>query len=82
MQKVYQAAGGAPGGFPGGQFPGGQFPGGFPGGQGPQQGGSSGPTVDEVDWFICCILILIVSFIYFNHIYLFNLLIIKNIINE
>lgn len=64
MQKVYQAAGGAPGGFPGGQFPGGQFPGGFPGGQGPQQGGSSGPTVDEVDWFICCILILILFYLF------------------
>ena len=48
MQKVYQAAGGQPGGqgFPGG-FPGGQ---GFPGGAtGPTGGSTSGPTVDEVD---------------------------------
>lgn len=44
MQKVYQAAGGQPGGqgFPGGA--------GFPGAQGfPGQGSTSGPTVDEVD---------------------------------
>lgn len=47
MTKIYQAAGGAPpgaGGFPGG------FPGGAPGGQG-QTGPTSGPQVDEVDWF-------------------------------
>jgi hypothetical protein len=43
MQKVYQTAGGDQGG----QFPGGQFTGQT--GQGPQQGGTSGPTVDEVD---------------------------------
>jgi len=55
MTKLYQSAGGAPGGAPGG-FPGaeGGFPGGFPGGApggGGQAapGGSSGPTVEEVD---------------------------------
>jgi L1 cell adhesion molecule like protein len=64
ITKMYQAAGGAPGGpeggFPGGPggFPGG--PGGFPGGPGGfpgapggqpphQSGGRSGPTVEEVD---------------------------------
>lgn len=47
IQRVYQAAGGAPGG---GQFPGGQFPGqGGQNFQGAPGGGSSGPTVDEVD---------------------------------
>jgi len=51
--RMYQQAGGAPGGAPGG-FPGGAggFPGGaggFPGGGFPGAGGSSGPTVDEVD---------------------------------
>lgn len=45
MQKVYQATGGAPGGMPG-------MPGGFPGQGAPDQGASSGPTVDEVDWLI------------------------------
>jgi len=54
MTKLYQSAGGAPGagGFPGaeGGFPGGGFPGGAPGGGAPQHGGgSSGPTVEEVD---------------------------------
>jgi len=53
MTKLYQGAGGAPGGFPGaeGGFPGG-FPGGAPGGGAggaPGGGGSSGPTVEEVD---------------------------------
>ncbi|KAG2147098.1 heat shock cognate 70 [Suillus cothurnatus] len=45
MQKLYGAAGGAPGGFPGGApggFPGGA-PGGFPG------AGEDGPSVEEVD---------------------------------
>lgn len=41
MQKLYGAAGGAPGGFPG--APGGA-PGGFPG-----AGGEDGPSVEEVD---------------------------------
>ncbi|VDB92152.1 unnamed protein product [Peniophora sp. CBMAI 1063] len=50
MQKLYGAAGGAPGGFPGGApggFPGGA-PGGFPGGA---RGGApeDGPSVEEVD---------------------------------
>jgi len=54
MTKLYQAAGGAPGGAPGGfpgaegGFPGG-FPGGAPGGGAAPGGGSSGPTVEEVD---------------------------------
>jgi L1 cell adhesion molecule like protein len=44
MQKLYSAAGGAPGGFPGaGGAPGGA-PGGFPG-----AGGEEGPSVEEVD---------------------------------
>jgi heat shock 70kDa protein 1/2/6/8 len=46
MQKLYGAAGGAPGGFPGGApggFPGGA-PGGFPGGA-----SEDGPSVEEVD---------------------------------
>jgi heat shock protein 1/8 len=43
MMKVYQGAGGAPGGFPAGGFPGGAAPGGFPGAE------SAGPTVEEVD---------------------------------
>jgi len=57
MMKMYQQAGGQPGGFPGGPgggpggFPGG--PGGFPGGAGgfpgADQGGDSGPTIEEVD---------------------------------
>lgn len=45
MQRLYGAAGGAPGGFPGGA-PGG-FPGGAPGGF-PDAGGD-GPSVEEVD---------------------------------
>ena len=48
MQKLYGAAGGAPGGpggFPGGGFPGGGgAPGGFPG-----AGHEEGPSVEEVD---------------------------------
>ena len=52
MQKLYGAAGGAPGGFPGaggfpggaGGFPGGGAPGGFPG-----AGTEDGPSVEEVD---------------------------------
>lgn len=47
ITKLYQAAGGAPGGMPGGGMPGG-----FPGGQAapPQSGGeSTGPTIEEVD---------------------------------
>ena len=44
MQKLYGAAGGAPGGFPPGGFPGGSgAPGGFP------AGGEDGPSVEEVD---------------------------------
>uniref|UniRef100_A0A8C8DI53 Heat shock protein family A (Hsp70) member 8b n=1 Tax=Oryzias sinensis TaxID=183150 RepID=A0A8C8DI53_9TELE len=44
MTKLYQGAGGMPGGMPGG-------PGGFPGAGGPGAagGGSSGPTIEEVD---------------------------------
>ncbi|OCH85313.1 heat shock protein 70 [Obba rivulosa] len=42
MQKLYAGAGGAPGGFPGGDAPGG-----FPGGAAP--GGEEGPSVEEVD---------------------------------
>ena len=56
MQKLYGAAGGAPGGFPGaaGGFPGGAggfpggAPGGFPGAAGGAPGGD-GPSVEEVD---------------------------------
>lgn len=55
MTKIYQQAGGQPGGFPGGAggFPGGA--GGFPGGAGGAgpSGKTSGPGVDEVDWLIC-----------------------------
>lgn len=48
MQKLYQSAGGQPGGFPGGA-PGG-FPGGAPGGfPGAAAGGEEGPSVEEVD---------------------------------
>jgi len=49
ITKLYQSAGGAPGGFPG--APGGA-PGGFPGAPGAGSaptGGSSGPTIEEVD---------------------------------
>ena len=53
ITKLYQGAGGAPGGMPGGGMPGGGMPGGpggFPGGPGAtQQGESSGPTIEEVD---------------------------------
>jgi len=45
MMKLYQQAGGAPGGMPGGGFPGG-----FPGGEAPNaSGGGDGPTIEEVD---------------------------------
>ena len=48
ITKVYQAAGGAPGGMPGGGMPGG-FPGaGGPDGAPPTQQ-SQGPTIEEVD---------------------------------
>merc|ERR1712033_154140 len=48
ITKMYQAAGGAPpGGMPGG-MPGG-FPGADAGGAAPGAGGSSGPTIEEVD---------------------------------
>merc|ERR1719300_1829293 len=48
ITKLYQAAGGAPGGMPGG--PGG-MPGGMPGGPGapPPGAGGAGPTIEEVD---------------------------------
>merc|ERR1712136_296108 len=42
MTKLYQGAGGAPGGMPGGGAPGAA-----PGGE--QAGGSAGPTIEEVD---------------------------------
>jgi L1 cell adhesion molecule like protein len=44
ITKLYQSAGGAPGGMPG-------FPGGAPGapGAGAAPGGGSGPTIEEVD---------------------------------
>lgn len=55
VTKLYQAGGAPPGGMPGGMpggFPGG-MPGGFPGagttGAQPSSGGSSGPTIEEVD---------------------------------
>ena len=47
ITKLYQSAGGMTGGMPGG------MPGGFPGaggaGAAPGGGGSSGPTIEEVD---------------------------------
>lgn len=44
ITKLYQSAGGMPGGMPSG------MPGGFPGAGGaPTGGGSSGPTIEEVD---------------------------------
>eukprot|EP00064_Thunnus_orientalis_P000551 superscaffoldBa00000028_g552 len=44
ITKLYQSAGGVPGGMPGG------MPGSFPGAGGaPTGGGSSGPTIEEVD---------------------------------
>jgi heat shock protein 1/8 len=50
MTKMYQGAGGMPGGFPGGGFPGGGFPGGgFPEADAGSSSGSSGPQVEEVD---------------------------------
>ena len=51
ITKVYQAAGGAPGGMPGGGMPGGGMPGGFPGTDGgsPPSQQSQGPTIEEVD---------------------------------
>ena len=57
MQKVYQAAGGAPGGMPGG----------FPGQGAPDQGASSGPTVDEVDWEKYCFFVYILIYSLFTH---------------
>ncbi|EJD52950.1 heat shock cognate 70 [Auricularia subglabra TFB-10046 SS5] len=45
MQKLYSAAGGAPGGFPGAEG----APGGFPGAGAPGGGASDGPSVEEVD---------------------------------
>lgn len=39
ITKLYQSAGGMPGGFPGG-------------GGAPSSGGSSGPTIEEVDWSV------------------------------
>jgi len=49
ITKLYQGAGGAPGGFPGAPGGAGGFPG-APGGAGSAPtGGSSGPTIEEVD---------------------------------
>merc|ERR1719318_786281 len=47
ITKLYQAAGGAPGGMPGA----GGMPGGMPGGAGapPPGAGGAGPTIEEVD---------------------------------
>jgi len=47
ITKLYQSAGGAPGGMPGA----GGMPGGMPGGPGapPPSGGGAGPTIEEVD---------------------------------
>jgi len=45
MTKLYQGAGGAPGGMPGGGAPGA----GGPGAGAEQAGGSAGPTIEEVD---------------------------------
>ena len=42
MMRVYQAAGGAPGGMPGGM-------GGMPGGMGGMPGGAAGAGVDDLD---------------------------------
>jgi len=53
ITKLYQSAGGAAGGMPGGfPFPGAGGPGGAPGGGAPGAGagtGGSGPTIEEVD---------------------------------
>lgn len=43
ITKLYQSAGGMPGGMPEG------MPGGFPGAGAAPGGGSSGPTIEEVD---------------------------------
>lgn len=43
ITKLYQSAGGMPGGMPDG------MPGGFPGAGAAPGGGSSGPTIEEVD---------------------------------
>jgi len=45
ITKLYQGAGGAPGGMPGGGMPGG----GMPGGGAPPPSGNAGPTIEEVD---------------------------------
>merc|ERR1711973_708941 len=47
ITKLYQAAGGAPGGMPGGGMPGGGMPGGA--GAPLPSGGAGGPTIEEVD---------------------------------
>jgi len=47
ITKLYQAAGGPPGGMPGGGMPGGGMPGGA--GAPPPSGGAGGPTIEEVD---------------------------------
>ena len=51
ITKVYQGAGGAPGGGMPGGMPGGGMPGGFPGGAAgpPPSQQSQGPTIEEVD---------------------------------
>lgn len=43
ITRLYQSAGGMPGGMPDG------MPGGFPGAGAAPGGGSSGPTIEEVD---------------------------------
>jgi len=47
VTKLYQSAGGPPGGMPGGGMPGGGMPGGA--GAPPPSGGAGGPTIEEVD---------------------------------
>lgn len=47
ITKLYQAAGGPPGGMPGGGMPGGGMPGGA--GAPPPSSGAGGPTIEEVD---------------------------------
>lgn len=50
ITKLYQSAGGAPGGFPGaGGFPGGPGAGAGAGAGGPTGGSGGGPTIEEVD---------------------------------
>merc|ERR1712080_572368 len=44
ITKMYQSAGGMPGGMPGGGMPGG-----MPGGGMPDTGSGAGPTIEEVD---------------------------------